>query len=70
MGEVWAFAEVMEHLGLSRKRVAELMDRPDFPPPVQVLSVGRIWRADDIREYARRRRERFPGRVEDETDSG
>ncbi len=54
--EVWALAEVVDYLGLSKARIVQLANQPDFPQPITVLTVGRIWNADDIREYARKRR--------------
>lgn len=61
MEEVWGFSEIVEYLELSRPRVTRLVNRPDFPAPVQVLASGRIWLADEVREWQRRRRERYPG---------
>jgi prophage regulatory protein len=59
--EVWGFAEVAEFLDVSRQRVLVLVNRPDFPAPVQTLASGRIWLASDVREWERQRRERYPG---------
>ncbi|WP_234361471.1 DNA-binding protein [Plantactinospora sp. BB1] len=56
---VMALAEVADYLGVSRQRAAVLVDRPDFPAPLDTLTVGRIWSAADVREYAARRRERL-----------
>jgi len=53
--EVVAAAEIADYLGVSRQRVARLTRRPDFPKPIAHLSVGRIWRASDIRDWAARR---------------
>ena len=66
--EVWALAEIVEYLGVSQQRVAVLVNRPDFPEPVQVLRVGRIWRADDVRAWKRRRDARILD--DDERDPG
>ncbi|SCL14116.1 hypothetical protein GA0074694_0625 [Micromonospora inyonensis] len=52
---VMALAEVAAHLGVSRQRAAILVDRPDFPAPIDTLSVGRIWDAAEVRAYAARR---------------
>ena len=49
---VVAQAEMCEMLGLTRKRVAVLANAPGFPPPFATLSVGRIWRYDDVRAWA------------------
>jgi predicted DNA-binding transcriptional regulator AlpA len=59
--EVWGFAEVADFLGVSRQRVLVLVNRPDFPAPIQTLASGRIWLARDVREWERQRRERYPG---------
>lgn len=56
-----ALTEVAEFLGVSKQRAAILVDRPDFPAPIDVLSVGRIWSAEDVRAYARRRNSRTDG---------
>jgi predicted DNA-binding transcriptional regulator AlpA len=57
--QVMALAEVADYLGVSRQRAAVLVDRPDFPAPLDTLSVGRIWSASDVRTYAERRRRRL-----------
>jgi predicted DNA-binding transcriptional regulator AlpA len=57
--EVMAAAEIANYLGVTRQRVAVLVDRDDFPEPIAQLSVGRIWRASDVREWAARRSKRI-----------
>ncbi len=57
--EVWGFAEVCVFLDVSRPRAATLVNRPDFPKP-QVLASGRVWSATEVREWERKRRERYP----------
>jgi prophage regulatory protein len=52
--EVVAAAEIAELLGLSRQRVTQLTAKPDFPLPLSVLTVGKIWLRQDIEDYARR----------------
>jgi prophage regulatory protein len=39
--------EVAELLGVSRQRVHQLAERPDFPAPVAVLAAGKIWRDEE-----------------------
>lgn len=39
-------------LGVSRQRVGQLAARPDFPEPLDVLAMGKVWAADDIRRWA------------------
>lgn len=52
--------EIAERLGVSTARVRQLEQRPDFPTPVSELAGGRVYRAADIDEFARR--PRTPGR--------
>jgi predicted DNA-binding transcriptional regulator AlpA len=56
-----ALAEVADLLGISRQRAAILVDRPDFPAPVDTLAVGRIWSGADVRAYADKRTRRMDG---------
>ncbi|MCU1675966.1 MAG: phage transcriptional regulator, AlpA [Frankiales bacterium] len=51
---VVAMAELIEALGLSKSRVVQLIALPDFPDPVAVLGVGKIWDYADIQAYAKR----------------
>lgn len=46
--------EIAELLGVTRQRVHQLIAKPDFPAPVATLSVGMIWRREDVEEWARR----------------
>ncbi|MEV6341870.1 hypothetical protein [Actinoplanes sp. NPDC051851] len=59
MEEVMAAAEIADYLGVSRQRVAVLVERPNFPAPIAHLAVGRIWRTSDIREWAAKRPNRL-----------
>jgi prophage regulatory protein len=45
-------AEVARHLGISRQRVLKLAQGTAFPQPLVVLSMGKVWRGQDIREWA------------------
>lgn len=54
-----ALSEVADYLGVSRQRAAILVDRPDFPAPIDTLTVGRIWDASEVRAYAERRGRRL-----------
>jgi predicted DNA-binding transcriptional regulator AlpA len=56
-----ALAEVAAFLGVSRQRAAVLVDRPNFPAPIDTLTVGRIWSAADVRAYAEQRNRRTDG---------
>ena len=45
-------AEVAALLQVSRQRVLQLAQRDDFPKPLAVLKMGKVWRAADIRRWA------------------
>ncbi len=50
-------AEIAEMLGITRQRVnAIVRTHADFPHPEAVLSAGRIWRREDVEEWARTHR--------------
>jgi predicted DNA-binding transcriptional regulator AlpA len=44
--------------GLSRQRVYQLTNRPDFPTPVADLAAGKIWLAEDVELWISARRAR------------
>lgn len=47
-------AEIAEMLGITRQGVDKLVrTRDDFPPPLAVLTAGRIWRREDVERWAR-----------------
>lgn len=46
-------AEVAEYLGVSRQRVLQLREKPDFPAPVSHLASGPIWESADVEKWAR-----------------
>jgi len=48
---VVALAELAKVLGVSRVRAMQLIKRAEFPAPIAVLSVGRIWAYDAVVEY-------------------
>jgi prophage regulatory protein len=48
--------EIAQLLGVSRQRVGQLTKRGDFPKPVAVLAMGQIWDADEVRQWADKRR--------------
>jgi len=46
--------EIAEYMGISGSRVARLrVAHPDFPKPVDILSCGPIWWAEDIEKFAK-----------------
>ncbi|MET8155788.1 hypothetical protein ABZT47_05405 [Sphaerisporangium sp. NPDC005289] len=53
--------EAGEILGVSRARVHQLAERPDFPAPLCVLAAGKLWARADIAAFAARWHRR-PGR--------
>ncbi len=48
---VVALAELAKVLGVSRVRAMQLIKRAEFPQPIAVLSVGRIWSYEAVVEY-------------------
>lgn len=57
--ELWGTTQVAKHL---KVRMSNLDKQVGLPPPLPrppaPLVGGRLWLADEVREYARRRRER------------
>ncbi|MFC0030069.1 helix-turn-helix transcriptional regulator [Micromonospora chaiyaphumensis] len=51
-----ASQEIQEMLGVSRTRAYQITNSKTFPDPVAVLSVGRIWRADDVERWIKAHR--------------
>lgn len=51
-----ASQEVQDMLGVSRTRAYQITNSKSFPDPVAVLSVGRIWRAEDVERWIRQHR--------------
>jgi prophage regulatory protein len=50
-------AEIRQRLGdISRQRVYQLTQRPDWPSPYDHLIQGRVWKRDDIEAWIRLRR--------------
>lgn len=47
--------ELRRLLGVSHTRAVYLSDQPDFPAPLDNLSVGKIWALADITDWADRR---------------
>lgn len=45
-------SEVAEVLEVSRQRISELRQRPDFPAPVTTIKAGPIWRLGDLSRFA------------------
>ncbi|GGM65719.1 hypothetical protein GCM10011608_58730 [Micromonospora sonchi] len=45
-----------EMLGVSRTRAYQITNSKTFPDPVAVLSVGRIWRTEDVERWIKTHR--------------
>jgi predicted DNA-binding transcriptional regulator AlpA len=61
-----ATAEIRARLGLSRQRVYQLTQRPDWPVPYDVLVVGKVWRREDVEAWIIRHRPTVTGLAEGE----
>jgi predicted DNA-binding transcriptional regulator AlpA len=45
--------EIRERLGgVSRARAFQIMHDSDFPPPYDILTVGMVWRKEDVEAWA------------------
>lgn len=38
-------------LGVSRQRVQQLVNRRDFPRPIERLAMGAVWRRRDVEKW-------------------
>jgi prophage regulatory protein len=52
--------EIEKWFGVSRQRVQQLISRPDWPPPYEVLAMGKIWLREDVEAWAARHRPKRP----------
>jgi prophage regulatory protein len=59
--ELASVAEIAELLGVPKRTAARYVNRDDFPAPVDVLEVGRIWRRDDVADWGQRMLPLKPG---------
>ncbi len=48
-------AELIQVLGVSRTRFAQLAARDDFPAPIAELAMGKVWDLADIEKWANKR---------------
>lgn len=53
MEEFVGSAEIGRLFDVSSQRVHQLTTREDFPEPVAVLRMGKVWRAEDVRMWAK-----------------
>ena len=51
-------AECAEIMGWDKRRVITYLDRGSFPEPLTALASGRIWRREDVEDFAREWRAR------------
>lgn len=49
--EYMGSAEIGALFKVTRQRVQQLIARPDFPEPVAHLAMGKVWSADDVRNW-------------------
>lgn len=45
-------AEIQRMFGVSRQRVQTLVNRDDFPKPEVTLTMGKVWRTNDVKKWA------------------
>src|SRR5690242_3103449 len=66
MHHLVGMAEIAEILGVSRQRVAQLIETyDDFPKPEVELSGGRVWSRTAIETWIASHPDRSPGRAEE-----
>ena len=59
MHHLMGAAEIGARLGgVSRQRVQQIVSRPDFPAPVVVLGMGKVWETDDVEQWIKDHRPR------------
>lgn len=52
--ELMGIAEIRTLLDISRQRADQLIRRTDFPPPLAVLAMGKVWDGSAVRDWARK----------------
>lgn len=52
--QVVGFAELIDMLGVSKTRVAQLLGSPDFPSPVAQLRMGKVWSYADVAAWCKK----------------
>lgn len=55
--------ELIKRFGVTRQRVDQITKKKTFPEPFDTLTVGRVWRMDEVEEWIRMYR---PDLVRDE----
>ena len=56
MHHLMGAAEIGARLGVSRQRVQQLVSRPDFPAPVVVLGMGKVWETEAVEQWIQEHR--------------
>lgn len=49
--EYMGSAEIAALFDVTRQRVQQLINKPDFPAPVADLAMGKVWRTEDVRAW-------------------
>ena len=49
--ELMGIAEIADLIGRTRQRAWQITTTPGFPEPVQTLTMGKVWRATDVRDW-------------------
>lgn len=72
VGALMGQAEIADRLGVSRQRVQQLIARPDWPEPYEVLAMGKVWLTKDIEAWigAHRKNDTGPEQPERTTPLG
>jgi len=52
--------EIAERLGVTRQRVQQLIAKPNWPEPFDVLAMGKVWWIKDIDDWIREHRPDIP----------
>lgn len=53
---LYGAGELQARLGVSRSRVRQIVERPDFPEPYDRLTMGTVWRKDEVEAWIREHR--------------
>nr|MDT0659258.1 helix-turn-helix domain-containing protein [Micromonospora sp. DSM 115978] len=53
---VYGFTELAERLGVSKQRTSEIINRFDFPEPIDYLAAGRVWAKTEVEVWIKKHR--------------
>lgn len=56
LDELVTGGDIAKRLGVSRQRVHQLREKPDFPRPIGRIGNALVWRWADVEEWARAHR--------------